>query len=282
MASINYKQGARMTQALTSTSRQAATHTQAASINYKRLFLLWVIAQQYINIFALLWSLIVPEVSRGLMGLVQRDFHASPEVLIIPYAVSLGVTLRGAKPRYGMVLALSGQGVTAFFALLYAIHGDISLSQFGGHGGLFALNLAGVIAMTQYASPRPRRWTMQTALIPLIAVIMILYALGIASRPDMGVSRFIDEQFRSPLNDILLLWFAIGAGYIVLNHIHPSKLFVALLPMIVYAFMAAAFLGSDNSISISGIFVHLMLMFTMMIVVMLQTREYARQSRNGA
>lgn len=251
-------------------------------INYKRLFLLWIIAQQYINVFALIWVMLVPEASRGLAGLMQRDFHITPPVILVFSLFSLGVTLRGASPRYGLLLSQVGQGLTALFALGYTLHGDISLSQLAGHGGLFALNAIGIAAMAQYSRPMPRRVHLSTVLIPTIAIILVLYALGIASRPDMGVSRFIDAQFRSPLNDLLLAWFALSAGYVILNHIHPSKLFVALTPMMIYALMAAAFLGSDNGVSIGGIFVHLMLFFSMMIVVMLQTREYARVTRNDA
>lgn len=272
-----------------------------APIDYKLTLLMWVAVTQPLNLFSILWAIAVPEASRGLVGLVGRDLHIPPMAIVALFLIGIGVSFRGLKPRYGLLFMLVGQAATAFAALAYTLHGTVTPAQFAGHGGLFVLNVAAILAVTQYKKRDEIRDTIRQAiarkssvvptmprllapmsLIPLIGVILCVYGVGLALRPDAGLAMFIQGQVGQIWNDILIAWMAVGGGYILLNHIAPKWLFVAILSIGVYALMASILLAYDNGVSFTGIIVHSELFITMMFVAMIQIREYADAARHEA
>jgi hypothetical protein len=227
---------------------------------------------------------VVAQQSRGIRGFLERDLHVSPLLVGVVFLGGVGITVRGLTPRWWLVPSVAGQGIYAMAALAYAIHMDVTLTQFAGHGGLFLLSLFGLIAAIPLPPQnailaRPQRLLItlsKTLLIPIIGVTLGLYAVGLVARPDAGVSMFIQSQFGSVVIVGMVVWFAVGAGVVIQNHIPASVLFVALIPQGIYAFMAVSLLGTDNRVSLAGVIVHLLFLITAGFVVLIQTTEYAR------
>jgi hypothetical protein len=280
-------------QASQSTPVQMGTMTnlvgRSMKIDYRCAFLMWMVVVQYVMLFATVWPLVVSESSRGLVGFLQRDFQITP-ALVVLFLFAIGITWRGVRGRWWLLLMLSGQFIYAFGALVYAIHSDITLTQFAGHGGLFFLCMFGVISSVPL--PRDPREeflgvfkarlinSSKVLLIPTIGAALLIYALGLASRPDAGIAMFIQSQFESPvIIGILVTALSLAAAVTIQNHISASRLFIALIPQLIYAVMAVSFLSSDNNVSLAGVMVHFLFWITAMFIVLIQTKEYARALR---
>lgn len=253
----------------------------AASVDWPLCFLLWTLATQYINLGLVLWTLLVPEDLKGLMSFMARDLHLPVSLVAILFLFSVGISWRGLHPRWWLLATLVGQAVIAAFALVYTVRGSLTLAQLAGHGGLFVLSALGIVAMIPPSGESTTRRNRAIAaskklLIPTIGAVLLLYAMGLATRPDTGVSLFIQSQFGPPLIVILAGLLAVSAACVIQNRIPASLLFVSLLPLLVYAVMAVALLGQDNDVSLLGIVVHLEFLITALFVVMIQTKEYAR------
>lgn len=263
----------------------------AMGVDWRIGFLMWTVASQYINLCLVLWTILVPEASRDILGFVERDLHLPSTLIATLFLFSIGITWRGLHPRWWLLASLLGQGVIAAIALLYTVRSDITLTQFAGHGGLFFLSGLGIIAMIP-PSVEKMGWhnrliiASKHLLIPTIGIALALYAVGLATRPDAGIAMFIQSQFGTPLIVILVGALALSAGCVVQNRISAGRLFVALLPQAIYAVMAIALLGADAGVSLIGIFVHIQFLITSLFVVLIQTKEYARslmlRARRGA
>jgi hypothetical protein len=259
---------------------------RSASVDWRCVFLMWMVVVQYVMFFATFWPLMVAESSRGLIDFLNRDFHIPAALISGLFLFSIGITWRGIHPRWWLLLMLTGQAAYAFAAFAYAVHSDITLTQFAGHGGLFFLFLFGIIAQIhppdnpslEYLGTFKTRLIAlsKTVLIPIIGVVLLLYAIGLTTRTDAGIAAFITNQFGSPLVVMLIFSLFVGAGVVIQNHIHASRLFVALIPQGIYACMAISLLGSDNGVSLTGVIVHLLFTITAMFIVLIQTKEYAR------
>lgn len=254
---------------------------QTVEFNWRRVLVMWMFVIQYALLACYLWPVIVPETSHGIIALAQRDMRLSPAVLVTLLLFGIGVTWRGVRPRGWLLAMLSGQAILAALAAAYAARGETTWAQVAGHGGLFILCLFAILSMIQ----RERRadWSIwrwrfdaQSFLIPTIGATLLLYALGLAARPDAGIAMFIQSQFGSPLIAMLITAFALGGGVVIQNRISASRLFIALVPQAVYAMMAISLLGADNGVSIGGVLVHLLFTITAMFIVLIQTTEYAR------
>lgn len=282
MATIT-KQGRRMTSQAASTKAAAQSGVRRTpAVNYKMGLLMWVACIQYFNLASVLWTLVVPEASRGIIGFIHRDFSISPVAIASLYLISIGVSWRGVKARYGLLFVLLGQLAMALISLIYTLNNTITLTQLAGHGGLFVLSALGIAAVTQYEAKAAPRYEIQKMLIPTIGVILALYGIGLGARADGGIAMFIKGQFGSIVYMALIVWFTLGGGYALPNHLSPWRLFVCVVPLFLYAYMAVSLLASDNSVSFTGIMVHLELAIMMGFIVMIQVREYARAMRDGA
>lgn len=259
---------------------------RSASVDWRCVFLMWMVVVQYVMFFATFWPLLVAESSRGLIDFLNRDFHIPAALIAGLFLFSIGITWRGFHARWWLLLMLTGQAVYAFAAFVYAIHSDITLTQFAGHGGLFFLFTFGIIAqisppdnpsLEYFGAFKTRLIALsKTLLIPIIGVVLLLYAIGLTTRTDAGIAAFIRNQFGSPLIVMLIFALFVGAGVVIQNHIHASRLFVALIPQGIYAVMAISFLGSDNGVSLAGVMVHFLFTVTALFIVLIQTKEYAR------
>ena len=280
-----YRKGSRM-QTLRASSPGALTNLTgtAVGVDWPAAFLMWIVTYQYVNLFLVLWTILVPEASRGIIGFVERDLGVSPSLIATLFLFSVGITWRGFQPRWWLLMALIGQGSIALIALMYTVRSDITFTQFAGHGGLFMLSTLGIISMIPLSLEKkslPNRIILASKhlLIPTIGVSLLLYGIGLAARPEAGVSLFIQSQFGPPLVYMLVVAFCVSAGCVVQNHISASRLFVGLIPQAVYAVMAIALLGADISVSLIGVFVHLEFLVTALFVVVIHTKEYARMLR---
>lgn len=262
----------------------------AVEFNWRRILTMWMFSIQYALLMCHLWPALVPEASHGILAFARRDVNLSPTVMVVVFLFCIGITWRGVRPRLWLLGMLTGQGLLAGITLVYALRGVVTLAQVAGHGGLFMLCVFAVMALVQKDAARPWmvwRWRFdaQAFLIPTIGVTLMLYALGLATRPDAGIAMFIQGQFGTPLIAILVAAFALGAGVVIQNHISASRLFVALVPQGIYAVMAIGLLGADNDVSLAGVIVHLLFTVTAMCVVLIQTKEYAhalvRQRQRG-
>jgi hypothetical protein len=263
----------------------------AMGVDWRIGFLMWTVASQYINLCLVLWTILVPEASRGILGFVERDLRLPTTLIAVLCLFSIGITWRGLHPRWWLLWSLLGQGVIATIAMLYTIRSDITLTQFAGHGGVFFLSGLGIVSMIPLDIER-MGWrnrviiASKRLLIPTIGIALLFYAIGLATRPDAGIAMFIQSQFGTPLIVILVGVLAVSAAVVVQNHISAGRLFVALLPQAIYAVMAVALLAEDIGVSLVGIFVHTQFLITALFVVLIQTKEHARtlmlRARRGA
>lgn len=271
----------RTTSAIPPTRSDATALTaRAVEFHWRRVLTMWIFAVQYILLICHMWPTLIPEASHGLVSFAQRDGLVSPALLTVLFLFGIGISWRGVRPRWWLLVMLSGQGLLASLAIAYALKNQATWTQVAGHGGLFFLCLFALLSMIQ----RERRgqwhiwrWRVETQafLIPIIGATLLLYGAGLATRPDAGIAMFIRSQFGLPLIVILIGVFAAGGGVVIQNRISASRLFVALVPQAVYAFMAVSLLGSDNNVSLGGVIVHLLFTVTAMFVVLIQTKEYA-------
>jgi hypothetical protein len=243
--------------------------------------------------FATLWPLLVSEASRGIVGFLQRDLFIPPTVIVVLILFSIGIAWRGVYARWWMLALLLGQGTYALAAFVYAIHSDITWTQFAGHGGLFFLGAAGIcsaipvqMSVDEQGRAEPKKnlhnrmiAVAQALLIPIIGVALLIYAIGLAARPDAGVAAFIQTQYGLHVMGFIGFFMAIGAAVAIQNNISAGRLAVALTPQGVYAFIAIELLGSDNNVSFAGVIVHLLFCFTAFLVVMIRTRDHANTLR---
>jgi hypothetical protein len=240
---------------------------RSASVDWRCVFLMWMVVVQYVMFFATFWPLMVAESSRGLIDFLNRDFHIPAALISGLFLFSIGITWRGIHPRWWLLLMLTGQAAYAFAAFAYAVHSDI-IAQIHPPDNP-SLEYLGTFKTRLIALSK-------TVLIPIIGVVLLLYAIGLTTRTDAGIAAFITNQFGSPLVVMLIFSLFVGAGVVIQNHIHASRLFVALIPQGIYACMAISLLGSDNGVSLTGVIVHLLFTITAMFIVLIQTKEYAR------
>lgn len=250
-------------------------------------FLRFIALSSSFFLLSILWMMLVPEASMGVLRFVQDDTHRGRRVVTGVVALffmrDIGQSLRGIKARHGMIFVLSGQAVMAVIATIYTLRGELSLAGFAGNVGVFWLSLVSLWTIAQHNQKmalmklgqvyRPR-WGIEakTFLIPGVAIIMFLTSIGLVTRPDGAISDFIHTQIGLLYYVIVLGWIVLGSGFITLNHIKAKWLFVAVMGYYLFVGLLVGLFAYDpTSISLTFLVSHFVIAVEAFFIILLQT-----------
>lgn len=284
-----------MTQHTPTTSASAPTEAAAISppavfdraldINYRAVLRIWMTITQWVYILGIAWAVWVPESGKGILAFIARDYHINPGMLTLPFWVSIGMSLRGAKARYRYLGVLFGQGVYAVFTLHYVLRGEVSILSAASHVMLMLIYIMSAIAMAQDAHHRAARDHYPATpdlrvrgvsfLMPLLGIAMILYGMGIAvggSGTTLGGS--LNAEFGTHFKNGFAIIMCIAGGAIFFNHIPGHWLFIGILPQWVYSVFLLALLRGYPNVSLIGVLVNVAFSVTAGLIVLIQTQDY--------
>lgn len=273
-------------------------------------FLRFIAFTPALFLVSILWMMLVPESSMGVLQFAVQDVHRGRAVVGGVVAAffmrDIGQALRGIKPRHGMIFVLSGQAVMAVVSIYYTLKGDATLASFAGNFGVFWLSLLSLWTIAQYEQyqfyiresarllklyPKPhalpdeekaylksletnlpRRFLAKTYLIPGIAIIMFVSALGLITRPDGAIAAFIHNQVGFAYYVFVMAWLVVGSGFITLNHIKAKWLYVAVMGHWLFTVMLMGLFAYDpTSISLTFVVSHLIIAIEAFFIILLQT-----------
>lgn len=257
------------------------------SIDWTNGFLRFIALTPALFLLSIVWMLLVPEASMGILQLLTQDAHRDRTivggVVAAFFMRDIGQALRGIKPRHGMVFILSGQAVMAAISVWYTLHGQASMAAFAGNVGVFWLSLLSLWAIAQHDQRQALlkqgklftpKWGIEakTFLIPGIALIMFTSAIGLITRPDGAIAAFIQNQVGLFYYAAVVCWLIVGSGFITLNHIKAKWLYVAVMGHYLFTVMLVGLFAYDpTSVSLTFVISHLIIAIETFFIILLQT-----------
>lgn len=260
--------------------------TRTSKLDWTNGFLRFIALSSAFFLLSLLWSMLVPESSIGILRFLQEDTGLTRNVIggavALFFMRDIGQSLRGIKPRHGMVFILSGQFVMALFALVYTLKGEVSTAGLAGHFGVFWISLLSLWTIAQYTKRQEMLKAGQvfkphieakTFLIPGLAIIMFLSAFGVITRPDGAISNFLQTRVGIVYYVIAMCWLVVGSGFITLNHIKPKWLFVAVMGYYFFVgLLVGLFTFDPNTVSLTFVVSHVVIAIEAFFIILLQTK----------
>lgn len=210
--------------------------------------------------------------SLGVLGFLQRDTGIPPSVVGILFVFGMGLATRGVFPRYESLLVIVGQVAYTLITLLYVFRGELPFSGLAGHGGTCLICAMLIVGATQRHNS-PRHYTpVKNVLMPAMGTSLLLYAIGLVSRPDAAIASFIQGEYSGYLTLVLALWLAYGGGYMLFNHILAKWLFAAMMGQYLYTLLAFALLAAQpTTTSLAGVGSHFAFSVIATYIIFIQT-----------
>lgn len=210
--------------------------------------------------------------SLGVLGFLQRDTGIPPSVIGILFVFGMGQATRGMFPRYHSLIVIIGQIAYSLVTLIYTVRGDLPLSGLAGHGGLCLLCALCIVGATQRQNNPGRMPSIQKFLMPALGVSLLMYAIGLASRPDAAIVTFIQNESGAHFSNLLAILIGYGGGCVLFNHIEAKWLFTALLPQYFYTLIALALLAAHpTTTSLPGVASHFAFSVLSAYIILIQT-----------
>jgi hypothetical protein len=210
--------------------------------------------------------------SLGVLGFLQRDTGIPPSLFGLLFMFGVGVALRGVYPRYESLAVLTGQYAYTLITLIYAVRGEVPLSGLASHGGLCALCVVLIVGATQRHNHPQHRTNVRNVLMPIMGVSLLLYAIGLSTRPDAAINAFITGIYSDWLTAAMSLWLVIGGGYMLFNHILAKLLFVMMTGQYLYTVLALALLAVHPlTTSLAGVASHVGFSVISGFIILIQT-----------
>lgn len=218
----------------------------------------YVAISNAIILLCLLWMLLVPESSIGILRLPAEDMGLRRSFVVTLFAavffMDVAQALRGVRASWTYLTSLSGQAILALIALVYTTQGKIGLVGFYTHAGPFILSFIGVLVAIQRAKLRPpwfvppwMRQNTRQVMLTSVSIFLLTLAWGLLTRPDTNIALFIQNRYGLGFFIVmigLLLW---GAGQLRHNHMKPWQALRRMFGLWLYAFMTAYLLLTDNN-----------------------------------
>lgn len=210
--------------------------------------------------------------SLGVLGFLERDTGISPAIIGILFVFGMGQATRGVFPRYHSLLVIIGQIAYSLVTVVYTLRGELPLSGLASHGGLCVLCALCIVSATQrHDSPR-RETPFKDALMPAMGVSLLMYAIGLAGRPDAAIATFIQGESGAHLSLLLAVCLGYGGGCILFNHILAKWLFTAMMPQYFYTLIAIAlFFAHPLTTSLTGVVSHIAFAMISAFIILIQT-----------
>lgn len=249
-----------------------------AGLNLRTGFLRFAALSNGLILLSLIWMLLVPDSSLGVLRYLQEDTGISREILVGLIAsiffMDISQSLRGIAQSYAALFAISGQGVLAIITLVYTLTGKLSLIALFGHGGLFALNVIGIVVVVQSYAPTETRYSFKRLMFPAISVLMAILAWGLVTRPDTAITQFIQGRYGALLYILIVSLLAWGSGQLRQNHLTPDRMIRRLMGIYFFVFMNMALFVSDDSVSLLGVTMNALVACVTVFYAMIQAQEY--------
>lgn len=238
----------------------------ASTRNWQEIMIAWIGCT-----LALYAIAVVVALDRGIPALIERDTGVSARVWPLIFMFGFGHYLRGLRPRYALLTSLVGSALYTLATAHYVGRGVIGLSTLAAHGGIFLVSYLAIAALAQDRQPGPHRFRFHHMLMPAISLVLLTYMAGLGT--PSGVAGWIITRLGPLPLYLLALWFAVGAGYVIHNHINASGLFVALVCQFLYMVAAMAYFVVTPGLPLVIIGSHVSLAVTTTLVIFLQTQE---------
>lgn len=209
-------------------------------------------------LLCLLWMLLVPDSSMGLLGLLQEDFgvrrNALVSLFMALFFMDISQQRRGLRPTWAYLTSLSGQCVLALVAIAYTIQGRISLVGLYTYVGPFALSVIGLLVAIERTHLRPPwfvpRWVRENTkhiMLTSISILLWVLAWGLLTRPDALVARFIQNRYGLGFFIIMIGFTLWGAGQLRHNHMQHWQALRRMLGIYLYSLMVVILISADNT-----------------------------------
>lgn len=249
-----------------------------ASLNLRVGFLRFVALSNGLILLSLIWMLLVPESSLGVLRYLQEDTGISRSVLVgivaSVFFMDISQSLRGMAGSYASLFVLSGQALLALVTLIYTLAGKLSLMAVFGHVGMFALSFIGIVVVVQSYNPDKTRFQFKRLMYPAISVLMALLAWGMVTRPDIAITQFIQNQYGLVFFVVIVGLLAWGSGQLRQNHLAPDRMVRRLIGLYLFVFMSIGLFTTDDSVSLLGVTMNVLVACMTVFFAFLQAQEY--------
>lgn len=249
-----------------------------ASLNLRVGFLRFVALSNGLILLSLLWMLLVPDSSMGVLHYLQEDTGIPRQILVglvaSVFFMDVSQSLRGITQSYASLFILSGQCLLALITLVYTALGKLSLIADFGHVGLFVLCFIGVVVIVQSYNPDKTQFQFKRLMYPAISLLMALLAWGIVTRPDVAIIQFIHNQYGAALFVVIVGLLAWGSGQLRQNHLTPDRMVRRLIGVYLFTFMSVALFANDSSASLLGVTMNVLVSCVTVFYAFIQAQEY--------
>lgn len=249
-----------------------------AGMNLRTGFLRFVALSNGLILLSLVWMLIVPDSSLGVLRYLQEDTGIRRSVIVGMMAsvffMDISQSLRGITQSYSLLFAISGQALLAVITLVYTITGKLSLVALFGHGGMFVLCFIGIVVIVQSYSPNKTRFQFKRLMFPAISALMAILAWGLVTRPDASLTQFIQDRYGAMLFILIVALLAWGSGQLRQNHLTPDKMVKRLIGVYLFVFMNVALFAVDNSVSLLGVMMNMLTAGVTIFYALIQAQDY--------
>lgn len=252
-------------------------------------------------LLCLIWMLFTPDGSMGVLRFLQEDTGAPRTVIIGIFAflffMDISQTMKelrqikqGRQLGWSFITCLSAQFVLAFFTIIYAVKGDVSwIALYTNVGPLF-LSLIGLIAILQrqkvpfpYTLPRGLSFNAKERMLTSVSLCMGVLGIGLITRPDVAITRFIQDERGFGFFVIMVGLIAWGAGQLRHNHMLPWSAIRRMTGMALFCLMTATlFTTNDAAISLLTVYLSFAVMMLSFMFAFIHAQERIdEQSKAG-
>lgn len=249
-----------------------------AGLNLRTGFLRFVALSNGLILLSLVWMILVPDSSLGVLRYLQEDTGMRRSVIVglmaSVFFMDISQSLRGITQSYTLLFAISGQALLATITLFYTLVGKLSLVALFGHGGMFALSFIGIVVVVQSYNPDKTPFQMKRLMFPAISVLMALLAWGLVTRPDTAITLFIQGKYGAALLIVIVSLLAWGSGQLRQNHLTPDRMVRRLVGIYLFVFMSVALFTADSSVSLLGVTMNVLVACVTVFYALIQAQEY--------
>lgn len=216
-------------------------------------------------LLSLVWMLIAPHSSLGILAPLGADIEAAQPLLsalAIRRTIVLGIgfvffadvsqSLRRLPPSYASLSSLSGQAILFVITLVYVLMGRLSLLALYGTGGTLILSAAGIVIVVQ-SYQDAQRYRVRKLLYPLLSGAMGFLGIALILSPDTATRQLIELRYGGIVFVALLTLLAWGCGQLRQNHLTPDKMVRRVSGLILFPLFSLRLWATGQSISLLGV-----------------------------
>jgi len=280
MASINYKQGARMTlPASTLTDRTAPTWQHRAAVaDYGAYTVRFIHITNAALLMAFVVTFLQTDSSMGILRFIQEDtglprpYVLGVAMFIMFMEVSFGA--RDTSPSWRS-LAMVGQFLIAVIAAVYWIRGQLSLIGLVTHAGPYLLACLSIVVIAQRKTPLRAFVYAKHALLPFIGILLACLGVGLIVQPDSSINQFIQTRYGLGVLVAIIACLGWGAGQLRFNHIAPWRALRRMIGLYLYTVMVIYLAIYSGGVSSLGLVMPIYLSGLTICVAMIQIQDWA-------